>query len=152
KLAVADPWLDLPVPTISADPVNVSDTTYGGVQVLLLPFQQKTLNPGVYDWIEIDSGLVTFSPGVYIIRNVNPLTQISLALLGGQVTATGTTFYITNNTSYSPDTGSPDNSDGSTQPPVPSDMTLVPSVVLNIGLPGSTFSPISSSASPFNGI
>ena len=152
KLPVPDPWLNLPVPTVSADPVNVSADYYGGMQVTLLPIQQQTLNPGVYDWIEINSGQVTFNPGVYIIRNVNPITGIALALLGGQVTALGTTFYITDTANYSPDQGTPDNGDGDNQPPAPGLLTLVPSVVLNIGLPGSTFSPISSPASPFNGI
>jgi hypothetical protein len=152
QLPVPDPWIDIPVPTISADPVNVSDTNYGGVQVTLLPIQQQTLNPGVYDWIEIDAGQVTFNPGVYIVRNVNPVTGVALALLGGQVTALGTTFYITDSTSYSPDQGTPDNGDGGNQPPAAGVTTLVPSVVLNIGLPGSTFSPIRSQASPFNGI
>ncbi|HWB12207.1 MAG TPA: pilus assembly protein TadG-related protein [Pirellulales bacterium] len=152
RLSVSDPWIDLPVPTMSVDPVNVSDTVYGGVQVTLLPLQQKTLNPGVYDWIEIDSGQVTFNPGVYIVRNVNPITGLALAVLGGQVTAAGTMFYITDNTVYSPDQGTPDNADGSTAPAAAGITTLVPSVVLNIGLPGSTFSAISSPSSPFNGI
>ncbi|HEV3344178.1 MAG TPA: pilus assembly protein TadG-related protein, partial [Pirellulales bacterium] len=46
KLPVPDPWIGLPVPTTSVDPVNVSDANYGGVQVTLLPIQQQTLNPG----------------------------------------------------------------------------------------------------------
>ncbi|HEV3339754.1 MAG TPA: hypothetical protein VG125_05340, partial [Pirellulales bacterium] len=95
---------------------------------------------------------VTFNPGVYIVRNVNPITGLALALVGGQVTALGTTFYITDSANYSPDQGTPDNGDGDSQPPAPGVTTLIPSVVLNIGLLGSTFSPISSQASPFNGV
>jgi Flp pilus assembly protein TadG len=152
KLPVPDPWIDLPVPTTSADPTNVRSDSFGGVQVALLPLQQRTLSPGVYDWIEVDSGQVTFTPGIYIVRSVNPISGIALALLGGQVTAVGTTFYITDNASYSPDQGSPDDGDGDNQPPPSAAMTLVPSAVLNIGLPGSTFAAINSPSSPFNGI
>ncbi|HVX16051.1 MAG TPA: pilus assembly protein TadG-related protein [Pirellulales bacterium] len=151
-LPVPDPWINMPVPTTSADPVNVSDNYYGGVAVVLLPIQQQTLNPGVYDWIEIVSGQVTFNPGVYIVRSVNPLTNIALAVLGGQVTATGTMFYITDSTGYTADQGSPDNSDGGSQPPASTATTLTPSTVINIGLPGSTFSAISTPGSPFAGM
>lgn len=152
KLPVPDPWLDLPVPTIGADPINVHSDTFGGVSVTLLPFQQRTLTPGVYDWIEIDSGQVTFTPGVYIVRSTNPISGIALAILGGQITAVGTTFYITDSTTYTPDQGAPDNADADNQPPPPSAMTLTPSSVVNIGLPGSTFAAINSAVSPYNGI
>jgi Flp pilus assembly protein TadG len=153
KLPVADPWLNLPVPTLAVDSANVYANTYGSVSVVQLPLgPPRTLKPGVYDWIEVVSGQVIFSPGVYIIRGANPTTGVGLSLVAGQVTADDVMFYITDTASYSPAQGTPDALDGSTQPPAPSVTTLVPSVVIDATLPGCRFSPISSSASPFAGI
>ena len=152
KLPVDDPLLSLPVPTVAADSANVSSTYYGGKSVISLPLLPTTLYPGVYDWIEVVSGPVTFEPGVYIIRSVNPLTGIGLSLLAGQITANGVMFYITPTTSYTPLSGSPDSADGSSVPPNPGVSTLIPSAVINIGLLGSQFSPLSDSSSPFNGM
>jgi Flp pilus assembly protein TadG len=151
RLPVPDPFATLPVPTTSADPVNVSATTYGGVQVTGVPLigQPTTLNPGVYDWIEIDSGTVIFNPGVYIIRNVNPATQVSLNILAGTVTATGVMFYITNTTTYSPTSGAPDASDGNTVAPAPTLQSQVPSVVI-ASILGSNFTSLNSG--PFSGM
>ncbi len=63
------------------------------------------MQPGVYDWIEIISGNVTFAPGIYIITGANPLTGVGLSILGGTVTANGVLFYITNSTSFDPSSG-----------------------------------------------
>jgi len=153
KLPVPDPLLALSVPTVAADPANVRADYYGGVSVVLPPLgPPRTLQPGVYDWIEIVSGQVIFSPGVYIVRGVNPLTGIALSLLAGQVTANGVMFYITDNAGYSPGQGTPDALDGASQPPPPSSSTLVPSVVIDAALPGSTFTPIGNPASPYYGM
>ncbi len=65
------------------------------------------MTPGVYDWIQVVSGKVVFNPGVYIIRSVNPVTQIGLSVLAGQVSANGVMFYITNTTTYSATSGAP---------------------------------------------
>ncbi len=152
-LPVADPYANLPSPTVSNDPSNVVATNYGGVDIISIPLilAPTVLNPGVYDWIQVTSGSVVFNPGVYIIRNVNPLTQISLAVIAGQVTAKGVTFYITNSSNYSATTGAPDSGDGNSSPPTGSLGSLLPSVVI-ASLLGSTYTPISSSSSPFNGL
>jgi Flp pilus assembly protein TadG len=153
QLPVPDPFANLPVPTVSADPANVSATTYGGVQVVGAPLigTPTVLNPGVYDWIEIVSGTVVFNPGVYIIRSVNPATQVALSVLAGTVTANGVTFYITNTATYSPLTGTPDASDGNSVAAAPTMMTLVPSVVI-ASLLGSSYSGLNAPGSPFNGL
>jgi Flp pilus assembly protein TadG len=153
QLPVPDPYANLPTPTVAVDPVNVSATTYGGVQVTGIPLisPPTTLNPGVYDWIEIVSGTAVFNPGVYIIRNVNPTTQLALSVVAGTVTANGVMFYITNSTAYTPLSGAPDSSDGNTVAPSPGAMTLVPSVVI-ASLLGSTYSGLNDPGSPFNGL
>ena len=73
-LPIADPYANLPSPSVAVDPTNVVATNYGGVNVVSIPSSLRTtvLNPGVYDWIQVTSGAVVFNPGVYIIRNVNP--------------------------------------------------------------------------------
>ena len=109
KLPVPDPLKTLPVPTLSADGQNVSAQVFGGVRVTGLPLIGPTvqLHPGVYDWIEVDSGIAVFNPGVYIIRSTNPQSQVALALIGGSITANGVMFYITNSTAYDPALGAP---------------------------------------------
>jgi hypothetical protein len=143
-LPVPDPFDQLPVPSTATDSINVSTTNYGGVQVVQIPLiiAPKVLNPGVYDWIEVVSGSVIFNPGIYIIRSVNPLTQIGLNIGGGIVTANGVLFYITNSTSFDPTTGAPDSGDGDTQPAAPGTSAIAPSVVINAALPGTSFSPL----------
>jgi hypothetical protein len=150
-LPVPDPFSGVPAPTTAADSKNVVGTTYGGVTVIGLPLlPAKVFNPGVYDWIEIVSGSVTFNPGVYIIRSVNPLTQIALSVVAGTVTANGVTFYITDTANYSPASGAPDNGDGNAVPPSGSG-TLIPSVVI-ASLLGSSYSGLNDPSSPFNGL
>ncbi|HEX4144934.1 MAG TPA: pilus assembly protein TadG-related protein [Pirellulales bacterium] len=152
-LSVQDPFDQLPAPCLASDPVNVSTTDYGGVQVVQLPLlPPKVFNPGVYDWIEIDLGNVVFNPGIYIIRSINPATQIALNMLGGTVTANGVLFYITNSTSYDAATGAPDSGDGDTRPADPGMSAMAPSVVINAALPGTSFSPLATGSSPFGGM
>jgi hypothetical protein len=152
KLPVPDPFLAMPAPTVAADPVNVKTDEYGGVTVLSLLPTPVTLQPGVYDWIQVILGNVTFTPGVYIVRSVNPATGIALAFTGGQITADGVMFYITNSASFSPNQGLPDAQDGAAEPPAPSQSTLTPSVLITSILPGSSFTPINNAASPFSGM
>jgi hypothetical protein len=143
----------LPVPTVAADATYISTVERGGVRVVGLPLLgMTTLQPGVYEWIEIVSGNVTFEPGVYIIRNVNPLTQIALNVLAGKVTAHGVMFYITNSPAYSPQSGAPYTGDAASMAEPPEVPTLVPSVVVNVGLLGSSYSGLNDPASPFSGM
>lgn len=152
-LPVPDPYASLATPTVSADSANVVATTFGGVNVTGVPVvgPPTILTPGVYDWIQVTSGTVVFSPGVYIVRSVNPMTQIALNIIAGQVTANGVMFYITNTTSYSATSGAPDSSDAGSSAPAPALTTLVPSVVI-ASLLGSSYVPISTANSPFNGV
>ena len=152
RLPVPDPLKTLPVPTLAADAVNVKATNYGGKSIVALPLFPVTLNPGVYDYITVVTGTVVFNPGVYIIRGIDPETQHALQLAAGKVQANGVMFYITNTASYSPATGSPDASDGETEPASSGSGTLLSSAVINLGLLGSSFSPLNSPNSPFDGM
>jgi Flp pilus assembly protein TadG len=150
---VPDPYADLPAPTLSADSTNVVSTEYGGVTVLTLPLQPpRVLHPGVYDWIQVIAGRVIFEPGVYIIRGVNPVTQLALNIVIGNVQANGVMFYITNTSTYSPSSGLPDASDGETPPAGPGVLTLVPSALIDVGLFNSQFSGLNDPSSPFDGL
>lgn len=149
---VPDPYADLPVPTLAADSANVSATMRGGALVVGLPFVTTTLEPGVYDWISVVTGQVKFNPGVYIIRGVNPATQIALQITTGNVQAEGVLFYITNSSGYTPASGMPDAADGEASPGGAAVMSLLPSVVINSALSSSRFSPLNDPGSPFHGL
>lgn len=150
KRPVPDPYSSLPVPSTSSDPAHVSTTQYGGVNVLL-PLGVTTLNPGVYDYINIVTGIVNMKSGVYIIRGKHPVTGISLNVTGGVISGNGVMFYITDSSAYSASTGFPDSTtDSSTATPLA--LTDVPpSVVLNAGLLGGQFSPMNN-GSVYDGI
>jgi len=152
RLAVPDPLKDLVPPSAVSDPNNVSTATKGGVSVVQIPLISPpvVLSPGVYDWIEVVTGTVTFSPGIYIIRGKNPITGISLNVLAGTVNSNGAMFYITDSSNYSAATGSPDSTDGSPAPlTVPN---LLPSVVIQSGLLGGGFTPLDDPSSPYDGM
>lgn len=152
RLAVPDPFELLPVPSLASDPANASAVVHGGVDVVGLPLGPPTiLQPGIYDWINIVSGTVQFNPGIYVIRGVNPLTGIAL-LIEGTITADGVLFYITNSAGFDVATGAPDSGDDTSAPQAPGVLTLVPSVVINLALPGSRISPLNDPASPFDGM
>jgi Flp pilus assembly protein TadG len=156
RLPVPDPLIDLPTPTTVADPTRVSGTLRGGVRIADLPLLSppRTLSPGVYDYLQIVSGTVTFTPGVYIIRSVDPLTQIALNITGGRITANGVMFYITNSPGYTPGAGLPDAGDGDTPPPTPGVTTLLPSTVIvgAVLANASTFRGINAPGSPYDGV
>jgi hypothetical protein len=95
---------------------------------------------------------VTFNPGIYIISGTNPTTGIGLNILGGFVTANGVLFYLTNSTSFNATSGAPDSGDGNARPATPSVLNMLPSALINAALPGSSFSPLQSASSPFNGM
>jgi len=150
RLPVPDPLRTLPVPSLVVDPSNVSDQPEGGRQVATLPLITTTLQPGVYEWIEVISGQVVFEPGVYVIRGVNPLTGIGLNIAGGSVTANGVLFYLTNSPAYDAASGAPDEGDGDTVPGSSLAGGSLPSVVINATLAGSNFSPLNDPGSPFD--
>jgi hypothetical protein len=154
SLPVPDPLAALPVPTLASDPINVANVLRGGMRIADLPLinPPRTLQPGVYDYLQIVSGNVTFAPGVYIIRGVDPLTGIALSLLGGSITADGVLFYITDSAAYAPASGAPDGGDGETVPPSPGVLTILPSTVINVLLPTSTFRGLDDPSSPFHGM
>ncbi|MGC4005556.1 MAG: pilus assembly protein TadG-related protein [Pirellulales bacterium] len=154
RMPVPDPFKSLPVPTKAVDPINVDTTYRGGVSVLTVPIIQppKVLSPGVYDWIEVVAGAAVFQPGVYIIRGKNPITGLSLNILAGIVSAEGVMFYITNSPAYDGIGGGPDAGDGEIRPTPPAVLGMLPSVLINAALPGSRFSPIQTSGSPFKDV
>jgi Flp pilus assembly protein TadG len=154
KLPVDDPYKDLPAPTLATDAANVKATVYGGKTVLGLPLigPPVTLQPGVYDWIEVISGQAIFQPGIYIVRGKNPVTQLALSVVAGQVQANGVMFYITDTVNYSPASGLPDAIDGQSNAPLPGSSNTPPCAVINIGLLSSTYRGLSDSGSPFDGL
>jgi hypothetical protein len=154
RLPIPDPLRSLPVPTYAADPLNVFGEEHGAVSVISLPLLAPPvrLQPGVYEWIQIVSGRVIFDPGVYIIRGAHPVTQISLDITGGQVTGDGILFYITDTVDYTPAIGLPDAADGESVPPAAGAASMIPSVVINAGLPGTRLSGLSDDSSPFDGL
>ncbi|QDT57455.1 hypothetical protein Pan44_55240 [Caulifigura coniformis] len=154
RFPVPDPYANVPPPSVASDSTNV-DTTYRGAPTVIgIPLigPPTTLRPGVYDWIQIVSGRVIFEPGIYIIRGKNPLTQISLNMLAGEVQADGVMFYVTDTTSYSSATGLPDAAEGETDPGNPGVLSLVPSVLIDTALPGNRFSGLNSPGSPYHGM
>ena len=79
------------------------------------------------------------------------MTNISLSLLAGTVTANGVLFYITNSSNYDATNGVPDNADGDSRPTA-SVPGLLPSVLINAALLGSNYSGLNDTQSPFNGM
>ena len=154
KLPVPDPLRHVPPPTVATDPAHVSSTLRGHVTVVGLPIllPPVQLYPGVYESINVVSGRVVLNPGVYIIRNRSPLTQLPLSIVAGQVVADGVMFYITDDTSYSALGGSADSFDGESTPAPPNVHGLLPSAVINVGLLGSQFSPLHAPGSPYHGM
>lgn len=145
RFPVPDPHQTLPVPDPDVHSA-VRDRHHGGVTVRTLPALSKrvTLEPGVYDWLEVISGDVIFEPGVYIIRGRNPVTQHSLALLGGKIRAEGVMFYIGQNDATAQDQHQ------ESEPPYTAD-TLTPSVVIAETLGPSIITGLDDRTSPFHG-
>ncbi|MFI4876684.1 MAG: pilus assembly protein TadG-related protein [Blastopirellula sp. JB062] len=151
---VPDPLRDVPPPTVAADPINVVDDYHGGRTIIGLPLigPPIVLRPGVYDWITIATGNIIFRPGVYVIRGKDPLTQLSLTVLAANVRAEGVMFYITDNNGYSVHAPGVDAADGESHPGNVGLLELLPSVVLNIGVLGSRYTPLDSPGSPYHGM
>lgn len=198
RLAVSDPFLELPVPSTASDSANSNEQIHspnhavvvslgpevlttpmsvqvlgdvlaplspllrGVVQPLVAPLinnlveqllKPEPLSPGVYDSITVISlGQVTFEPGIYIVRGVSPLTQMSVAILGGWVQADRVMFYVTDSNGFSASTGAPDSADEPGASPQNQLLTNKPSVVVAPLLPGSSISGLNDPASPFDGM
>ncbi|QDV23298.1 Tad domain-containing protein [Aureliella helgolandensis] len=156
RLPVPDPLRDLPVPTVAIDPTNVSNV-YRGTKNIVIALPLLTppivLSPGVYDWINIVTGRVTFEPGIYVIRGQHPVTGHGLLISGlANVDARGVMFYLTDSASYSASSGMPDASDSSTNPPPSVLASQIPSAIITLGLLGTRISPLNSPGSPFDGM
>lgn len=112
-----------------------------------------TLQPGVYNSITVLSPLggATFQPGVYIIRNKSPLTQMSLCIIG-PVQADGVMFYVTDSAAFSAASGSPDAGESSDTAPANPVSSLTPSVMILSLLSGAQITGLDAPNSPFNGM
>jgi len=172
RLAVPDPLKNLSTPTLTGAAQNghkvvvklLSLTPVLGslsalLQELLQPvldpilLNPAPLNPGVYDSITVVSlGEVKFNPGVYIIRNRSPISQMSLCIVGGWVKADGVLFYVTDSATYDAASGAPDASDNHNAEPANLLGSVVPSVLLAPLLPGSSISGLNNASSPFDGM
>jgi Flp pilus assembly protein TadG len=104
---VNDPLASLPVPTVNEDGSHVIPSQRGSFE-LVNSATYTELQPGVYEWIRVIDSNVKFTHGVYIIRNVNPSTNIGLEIQGSQVNVDSVMFYITDNTGFSANSGLPD--------------------------------------------
>lgn len=148
-----DPFAKLSPPTLGATP-QTSATSHGGKTVIGLPLlgPPVTLRPGVYDYIEVVSGIAIFEPGVYVIRGKHPLTQISLQIVAGTVVAEGVMFYITDSPNYAIASGAPDVAKMNVRPPANNLITLLPSTLINIGLLNSKMTGLNAPGTPYDGM
>jgi Flp pilus assembly protein TadG len=130
-----DPFANLPPPMISngADPTSRGRVNISGNN------NHTVLQPGVYSSIAVNSGSVTFEPGIYIIRG----GDVSLTVQN--IVAEGVMFYITGK-DYDVTTGFPDFNDGQSPPPSTIKQNEFGSVTINAGAkfvgitdPNSTF-------------
>ncbi|WP_404310833.1 pilus assembly protein TadG-related protein [Neorhodopirellula lusitana] len=98
---------------------------------------ETTFSPGVYNSLTViaPTGGVRFEPGVYVICGKNPITQLSLCLLG-PIHAEGVMFYITDAADF--DATESGTADETPPPFVTQDM--LPSVVIAPLLPGGIYS------------
>ncbi|TWU17443.1 hypothetical protein Pla52o_52470 [Novipirellula galeiformis] len=144
RFPIRDPYDDLPTPPVASGPSR------GGVTVVGLPLigPPVTLYPGTYDWIQVVSGIVTFKPGVYVIKGKHPLTQQALALLAGRVTAKNVMFYIGDPANASSGSGTGDLLD--VLEPLVGDVDVVPSVIIAEAVSRLSMSGIQDPASPFH--
>ncbi|HEX8202194.1 MAG TPA: pilus assembly protein TadG-related protein [Isosphaeraceae bacterium] len=139
-----DPMKNVPVPR--AGLVGVTTTNRGSFQAT---GGTSTINPGVYSSIKItNNAVVTFNPGIYIIK-VSSNGNNGLSITGGaQVTGDGVMIYNTGS-DFDINTGLPDANDGENAPPAPGnanfgDITINGSMINLRGL--------NNPSSPFDGI
>lgn len=163
--AVRSPAHSVRVALSSSQANTLANGVLGALSALLKPLftplianlttllTQPTLEPGVYDSITVLAPLggAKFNPGVYVIRNKSPLTNMSLCILG-PVDAQGVLFYVTDSSSYSAASGQPDAADDSTVAPANPVTSLIPSVVIATLMSGGRITGLDDPASPFHGL
>ena len=150
QLPVPDPFIRIPVPTISTGVLNIErgapiattdvvelnnprDDNSSPNTIETDPVtgeQTMYLRPGIYTSINIDGGRVRFEPGIYVLAAQEQDTY-SLDIRSGDVVARGLMFYNTTD-EYNAITGQPDASDGNQLPA--SSTTSFGNVRLNAGL------------------
>lgn len=169
RMAVDDPLKDLPVPTVIVDSTNVLPDEYGGVRVRINGSGQTEVyrtitgttevlgvgiaaefEPGVYDWIRIQSAPAQFAPGVYIVRSVNPTTGIGVDIQGGSVVMDGIMFYVTDNATYAPASGLPD-ADNTVEDAPTASWTTLPGTQITLSA-NSRLKGLNDPASPYDGM
>lgn len=118
---IEDPLADLPVPQGNSYAYRGSASITMGLAMVgngntVAPSGDVTLLPGVYDSIDITGGIVTFQPGVYILRG--GATTV-LRITGGTISGAGGVMFYNTGHDFDPATGLPDRNDvsGSTANP-----------------------------------
>lgn len=177
QLPVPDPFISLPVPTISNGVLNVdrgaavatndslelynpNDSPRSPNSVVTDPVtgeETMHLRPGIYTSISIDGGRVRFDPGIYVLA-ATPDDLYSLDIKSGDVVARGIMFYNTVD-EYDPVTGLPDAADGDNPPALR--RTSYGNIRLNAGVgftgidtsqPDYDYSSVSRAISEFDGM
>lgn len=161
---VSAPESDIVGVTLSASGAEVVlDEVLGGLSILLQPLfdivreplEHKlcntTYSPGVYRSMTViaPTGGVTFEPGVYVICGKNPVTEISLCLLG-PIQAEGVLFYITDAATFDSDGIFVEEASGDGEPPAHGTTNIVPSVVIAPLLPGGRLTGLNSPGNSLN--
>ncbi|WP_236696251.1 pilus assembly protein TadG-related protein [Rhodopirellula islandica] len=161
---VSAPDTDIVSVTLSASGAEVVlDEVLGGLSFLLQPLFDTvrdpiehvlcntTFSPGVYRSMTViaPTGGVTFEPGVYVICGKNPVTEISLCLLG-PIQAEGVMFYITDAAAFDSAGNFVDEASGDGDPPAHGTTDIVPSVVIAPLLPGGKLTGVNLPGSPLD--
>ncbi|MCC9643091.1 pilus assembly protein TadG-related protein [Rhodopirellula sp. JC740] len=112
---------------------------------------QTVYSPGVYRSITVvaPTGGVRFEPGVYVITGKNPVTEISLCLLG-PVQAEGVMFYITPSATFDGSGNLIGEDMTGSEPPPNLVSTILPSVVIAPLLPGGKLTGLNHPSSPYH--
>ncbi len=115
---------------------------FGAHQVAVTQeLQTEVLVPGVYESLTVIApvGGVKLMPGIYVIRGRNPITKISLCMIG-PIEADGVLFYI----------GDPALDGPSSEPPPPTVSELLPSTLIASLVPGAKLTGLKSPGNPLN--
>jgi Flp pilus assembly protein TadG len=113
---------------------NNPPTTSGSIDVG--NGQTQVVYPGIYSYIKITGGTVTFNPGIYVVTGGK---TNAIDITGGTVTGTGVMFYDTAS-NYDPSTGTDTGSGNSNFGGI------------NVSSSGVSLSGLNDSSSPYNGM